>query len=93
MKAKIIPIGVVIIIILTSINVIAINTEEDKSIKNAIKYDTASFSKATIETIGEYVSINIKEANSVLKNPGKPELCKAEQQDPISPILFQPPFF
>ena len=74
MKAKIIPVLVVIIIILTSINVIAINSEEDKSIKNAIKYDTVSFSKATIESLGEYVSINIKEANSVLNNPGKPEL-------------------
>ncbi len=74
MKVKILPVGVVIILILTGINVIAINTEQGNSIKNAVKYDTISFSQATIESSGEYVSINIEEANTILKNPGKPEL-------------------
>jgi len=74
MKVKILPLGITIIILLTSINVNAVNTDENNYIKNAVKYDTISFSQAIIESNEEYVSINIQEANTILKEPGKPEL-------------------
>ncbi len=74
MKVKILPIIVVIIFVFSSINVIAINADEENSIKIAKKYESISFSQATIDSNDEYVSINIEEANTILKDSGKPML-------------------
>ena len=74
MKVKILPIVIVMMFLFSSINVIAINSEKEKNIRISEKTDFISFSKATIEASGEYNSINIKEANTVLNYPGRPLL-------------------
>lgn len=73
MKVKILPMLVVIIFIFSSLNVIAINSDEE-NIKILKKIETISFSKATIKSKEDFVSINIEEANTILKEPGKPIL-------------------
>jgi hypothetical protein len=73
MKVKILPMLVVIIFIFSSLNVIAINSDEE-NIKILKKIETISFSKATIQSKEDFVSINIEEANTILKDPGKPIL-------------------
>ena len=74
MKVKILPILLVTLLILSGINVIAINTDEKNSIKIFRQYDTISFSKAEFDLKGEYISIDVEEANTILKDPGKPKL-------------------
>ena len=74
MKVKILPILIVVLLLFSSINVIANNIEEDNDIKISEKTDSISFSKATIEAGEEYSSVDIKEANTVLNFPGKPLL-------------------
>jgi len=74
MKIKILPVLVIIIFVFSSINVIAFNSDEDSSIKISEKFDTISFSQTRVESKGEYVSIDFQEANTFLKEPGKPML-------------------
>jgi hypothetical protein len=74
MKIKILPILVIVSLFFTAINVIAINSEDDNIIKIAEKNHHISFSQSTIETKGEYVSVNIDATNTLLRDTGKPML-------------------
>jgi len=74
MKIKILPILVVVSLLLTGINVIATDTDDDNTVKIVGEDHHISFSQATIETKGEYLSVNIAEANTVLRVTGKPML-------------------
>jgi len=74
MKIKILPMFLVIILFFSSINGIAINADENNNINISKKFDTIQFSQATIDPKGEYVSISVDEANTILKDPGKPKL-------------------
>jgi len=74
MRIKILPIFIVVSLLFTVVNVIATTTDDDNIIKIAEKEDNVSFSQATIENIGEYVSVNIDEANTFLRSTGKPML-------------------
>jgi hypothetical protein len=74
MKVKFLPLIVVIILILTSINVIGINSYKENLNNISVKNDTIFFSQIKIDSKGEYVSINIEEANTALRDPGKPML-------------------
>jgi hypothetical protein len=71
MKVKILPLIIVVMFIVSSINAIAINAGKEKGIKFSEKTDIISFSKATIEPKGEYSSVIIEEANTVLNCPGR----------------------
>ena len=74
MKTKILPILVVVLLLVTAVNVIATDTDDDNNIKIAEKEDHISFSQATFETKGEYVSVNIEETDTYLRATGKPML-------------------
>ena len=74
MKIKILPLVTVMILIISGLNVVAINEDEIESINILKKSDNISFSQATIESKGEYLSVGFKEANTVLNEPGKPLL-------------------
>lgn len=74
MKNKILPIFIVILLSFTGINVIAADIDANSSVSTSIKTDQISFSQATLETKGDYLSINVGEANTFLMNSGKPML-------------------
>ena len=75
MKTKILPLLVVLSLLITGINAIAIEeTNKDNNIIIAETEDSISFSQITIEPKGEYVSVNIDEANTLLRATGKPIL-------------------
>jgi hypothetical protein len=75
MKIKLFTIVVLVIMILSSINVIGIDQEEEKSTINILeKNHKISFSKFTTESKNEYCSVGINEANSFIIDPGKPRL-------------------
>ncbi len=74
MKIKILPILVIIIFVFSSMNVFALDTNKDNSNRFAEKFDRVSFSQVTVDSIGEYVSLDIQEANTILKDSGKPML-------------------
>ena len=74
MKVKILPIIIVVLFLVSSMNVIAITAEKEDVISISEKTDSISFSQATIEVGNDYSSVNIMEANTVLNAPGKPLL-------------------
>jgi len=74
MKVKILPIIIVIMFIISSINVIAINADDENNIIISEKTESITFSGATLELNDEYSSVNVAEANTVLNSPGKPLL-------------------
>ena len=74
MKTKILPMLVVVLLLASAVNVIATNLNDDNGIKIAEKEDHISFSQATFETKGEYISLNIEETNAYLRVTGKPML-------------------
>ncbi|KYK21197.1 hypothetical protein AYK21_05170 [Thermoplasmatales archaeon SG8-52-2] len=74
MKVKILPIIIVVMFLISSINVIAINADEENNLKISEKTDSISFSEATLMESGEFYSINLKEANAALNSPEKPLL-------------------
>ena len=75
MKRKVLPMVVILSLFLTGINVIAIeNKVENNIIQLAQENDHRSFSKATIKQKGEYIEVNVDEANTVLRATGKPIL-------------------
>lgn len=74
MKNKILPIFIVILLFLTGINVIGADLDTNGGVSIAVKEDQISFSQATVETKGEYLLINVGEANTFLMSPGKPML-------------------
>ena len=74
MKTKILPILVVLSLLFTGISVIAEDTDDDNIVEIAEIEDHISFSKATVEPEGEYVSLDIEEANTLLRDAGKPIL-------------------
>ena len=74
MNKKILPIFTVFSLFFTTLNVIAITSDDDNIIKINEENDHMSFSQATIETKGEYLSVNLKEANTFLRDTGKPLL-------------------
>jgi len=74
MKIRIQAAITVILLIITSISVIAVDSDDDHKILTFIKEDHFLFSQAIIETKETYVSVNLAEANTFLMQPGKPML-------------------
>jgi len=74
MKTKILPIITILLLVFTSINVIGIGSEDDGKLKICVEDETINFSQATIETKDNYLSVNVEEANTFLKETGKPIL-------------------
>ena len=74
MKVKILPIIIVVMFLISGINAIAINTDEENNLNTSEKIDSISFSDAKIKENGEFFSINIEEANAALNFPEKPLL-------------------
>jgi hypothetical protein len=75
MKIKILPTLVVILLFFTAFNVIAIEeTNDDNTTVIAEEDYQISFSQATFKQKGEYVSVNVNEANTALRSTGKPML-------------------
>ena len=74
MKIKILPLFIVILLIFTSINVVGSITEKDTDITLCEQTDHLTFSKASVSSDGEYISLNLKEANSFLSDSGQPML-------------------
>ena len=75
MKIKLLPILVIISLFLTGINVIAIeNNVENNPIQISREIDHNLFSTAKIKQKGEYLEVDVEEANTVLRATGKPML-------------------
>ena len=74
MKIKILALIIVILLIATSVSVLAVDSDDNPKMGISIKNDTLFFSSATIETMDNYVSLNFEEASSFLMQPGKPML-------------------
>lgn len=74
MKFKILPFLVMGILIVTSINSFASNLDSKDNIQLLKQDNSVSFSQVQIETKGDYISLNLKEVNSNLMEPGKPML-------------------
>jgi len=74
LKNKILLVIVLVSLIISGLNVVIANqTKEVTSETSKIK-ETISFSKPSIETRNDYISLEIKETNDYLSNPGKPML-------------------
>ena len=76
MKTKILPLAVVLILFLTSVNMVAIGSDDkdDSIVEIAEKTEKVSFSEFSLDVKGEYLSLNVDEANTFLKEAGKPKL-------------------
>jgi len=73
MRNKILPILIVALLSFTSVIAIAADNESS-DVSIFVKEDQISFSQATFETKDDHLSINVVEANTFLKSPGKPIL-------------------
>ena len=85
MKTKILPLVVVLILIITSINIVAIGSNDDNPPIISTKTDILTFSELKIDAKGEYLSVNVEEANTFLMETGKPML-------PVCNKIFTFPF-
>ena len=74
MKTRILPIMIVILMLFSAIHVIGIDSNSDDNLNICEENLQVSFSKASIETKGEYVSLNLDEATTNLMAAGKPIL-------------------
>lgn len=74
MKIRILPIMIVILMLFSTINVIGVDSDDDNNLNLCEENYQISFSKASIETKGEYVSLNLYEATTNLISAGKPIL-------------------
>ncbi|MCK4902572.1 MAG: hypothetical protein KAS76_04370, partial [Thermoplasmatales archaeon] len=74
MKLRILPIIVVILMLFSTIHVIGIDLNNDDNLNLCEENIQVSFSKTSIETKGEYVSLNLEEATTDLMAAGKPIL-------------------
>lgn len=74
MRTKILTTIVILILIFTTINVVSIGIEDNDEIKIAENEDHILFPQTTFETQGEYISVNVEEANTYLSSAGKPML-------------------
>jgi len=74
MKIKVLPLLVMLSLMLACINVIALEdtAEDNNNMQLDLVKDHLSFSKATLKQTGEYIEINVDEANTVLRDIGKP---------------------
>jgi len=72
MKIRILPIIIAIFLIISATNFIAFGQEENNNF--AEENFNISFSRASIESANEYISLNIDEANTVYMATGKPML-------------------
>jgi hypothetical protein len=81
MKIKILPILIILSLFLAGVNVIALeDVQEDKNtIQLAKEEESLSFSSATIKQKGEFVELNVAEANTVLRVTGKPMIPSKTQ--------------
>jgi hypothetical protein len=74
MKTKILTTIVILILLFTTVNVVSTGIDGNEEIEIAEKEDHILFSQVKFETKGEYISVNIDEANTYLNSAGKPML-------------------
>lgn len=75
MKTKILPLMLVLILFISSLNAIALKpTNKKKGIEYLEEKDNISFSQVKIESKGEYLTVDLEEAESYLRAAGKPVL-------------------
>ena len=74
MKNKILNILILCTLVFSSLNVSALDLNKNSDISICEKNEIVSFTDLTIETKGEYVTLNFNEANTYLNSPGKPML-------------------
>ena len=74
MKIRIQAAITVILLIITTISVIAVDSDDGQKILPSIKKDHFLFSQATIETKEAYVSVDVAEVDTFLMQTGKPML-------------------
>jgi len=74
MKFKLLPIIVVFILLFSAINVIGINLEEENIIETKEETYQVSFSGLTVDVKDDYASVNVMEANTLLRDTGRPLL-------------------
>ena len=74
MKIRILPMIVVILMLFSTIHVMGIDLNNDDNLNLCEENIQVSFSKGSIETKGEYVSLNLEEATTDLMAAGKPIL-------------------
>jgi hypothetical protein len=72
MKTKILPAITILLLIGTTLNVIAVNSDDDNTIEITATNENFMFSEATIKEKDGYLTLKIDEAESYLMNPGKP---------------------
>lgn len=74
MKFRVLSIIVVSILLFSAINVIGINLEEENTIEIKEESYQISFSEATVDVKDNYASVSVIEANTLLRDTGKPML-------------------
>lgn len=95
MNNKILTILTLGLLIFTSLNVSALDSNKNSDINICETNDAVSFTDLTIETKGEYIILNFNEANTYLNNPGKPMLpvCVKTYKFPIGTKIYDVEFF
>lgn len=74
MKKRILPILVIMILLSTGINVIAVDNQERHTMKTCFESDEIKFSHVSIFSDNQYIHLEISEANNLLRRPGAPQL-------------------
>jgi len=73
MKKRILQGLIVVMLLSTSINVLAVDNQEN-NMKTCFESDKISFSQVSVISDGEYLNLEISEANDLLGIPGSPQL-------------------
>ena len=74
MKNKALPVSIVILIIFSGLNVVATDSDNEITTNESVLNEKISFSPEVIKSKGEYISIDIAETNTFLRNAEKPML-------------------
>jgi len=74
MKNRTLALITVIFMVITGVNVLAVDLDDDNTTEASVKENHFSFSRATIEKKEAYVSVNLAETSTFLMEPAKPML-------------------
>ena len=74
MNIKILSVITVILLGVTSINALAVDSEDKPQVEISTKNDSYLFSDAVIKTTDTYASVTLDGSDSFLREPGKPML-------------------
>lgn len=74
MKMKIFAVITIILLVVTSLNVLAVSSDSKPQVEVFVKNDSMFFSNVEFQTTEDYISVKLEEADSYLSETGKPML-------------------